>query len=43
MKDKYWVEVGYCVMSDECQVTDYFPTKEEAEREIKQHIAYDKI
>ena len=43
MKEKYWVEIGYCVMSEDCQVTSYFSTREEAEREIKHHIEYDKI
>jgi hypothetical protein len=35
---EYWVEAGYCVVNDEGNVTSYFKTKEEAERECQDYI-----
>ena len=37
MKEKYWVEVGYCVVSDEGRTTSYFNTKQQAEKEAEDY------
>ena len=34
-RKKYWVMVGYCVMNEYGQVTSYFMTRQQAEKEAE--------